>query len=122
MRALAERVHISRAGAYARVTRLEESKVITGYRAVVDPAKIGYGVSAFVYVKVAQHSWKAVQARISDIPEVEHAALISGDEDLSLLVRTTDVASLRDLVLSKLQTVSGVMATKTVLILDEMRA
>ena len=95
--------------------------MITGYRAVVNPAKIGYGVSDFIYLKVAQHSWKAVQARIRDIPEIEHATLISGDDDLSLLVRTTDVASLRDVVLSTLQAISGVKATKTVLILDETR-
>jgi DNA-binding Lrp family transcriptional regulator len=120
MRSLADQVHISRAGVYARVSRLEKLGVITGYAAVVEPTKIGYGVSAYIYLRIAQQSWKAVRQRISEIPEVEHAALISGDDDLALLVRTTDAESLRDLVLTRLQTMPDVISTKTVLILDEL--
>lgn len=120
MRALAEQIHLSRAGVYARVNRLEKLGVITGYSAVVEPTKLGYGVSAYIYLRIAQQSWKAVRQQINEIPEVEHAALISGDDDLALLVRTTDAASLRDLVLTRLQTMPNVVSTKTVLILDEL--
>jgi DNA-binding Lrp family transcriptional regulator len=121
MRALAEHIHLSRAGVYARVNRLEKLGVITGYTAVIEPTRLGYGVSAYIYLRIAQQSWKSVQQRISEIPEVEHAALISGDDDLALLVRTTDAASLRDLVLTRLQTMPDVVSTKTVLILDELQ-
>jgi len=120
MRALAERVHVSRAGVYARVSRLEQLGVIAGYTAVTDPILVGHGVSAYVYLRIAQQSWKSVRQRISTIPEVEHAALISGDDDLALLVRATDAAGLRDLVLNRFQTMPDVLATKTVLILDEL--
>ncbi len=120
MRALAEQVHLSRAGVYARVSRLEKLGVITGYAAVVDPVRLGYGVSAYIYLRIAQQSWKEVRRRISEIPEVEHAALISGDDDLALLVRAVDAAALRDLVLTRLQTMPDVVSTKTVLILDEL--
>ncbi len=120
MRALAEQVHLSRAGVYARVSRLEKLGVITGYAAVVDPVRLGYGVSAYIYLRIAQQSWKEVRHRISEIPEVEHAALISGDDDLALLVRAADAAALRDLVLNRLQTMPDVVSTKTVLILDEL--
>lgn len=120
MRALAERVHISRAGAYARVTRLEQHGVIAGYTAITDPTLVGLGVSAYVYLRIAQQSWKKVRQLISTIDEVEHAALISGDDDLALLVRATDAASLRDLVLNRFQTMPDVLATKTILILDEL--
>ncbi len=120
MRSLAEQVHISRAGAYARVARLEETGVITGYSVVLDPVKTGHGVSAYIYLRIAQHSWKAVRARIADIDEVEHAALISGDDDLVLLVRAADAAALRDLVLNRFQAMPDVVSTKTTLILDEV--
>ncbi len=120
MRALAEQVHVSRAGVYARVSRLEQLGVITGYTAVIDPERVGHGVSAYVYLRIAQHSWKEVRQLISGIPEVEHAALISGDDDLALLIRTTDAASLRDLVLNRFQTMPDVLSTKTILILDEL--
>ncbi|WP_279579138.1 Lrp/AsnC family transcriptional regulator [Fodinicola feengrottensis] len=58
MRALAERVHISRAGCYARVERLQREGVITGYAAIVNPRKLGRTVSAHIHVKIRQHSWK----------------------------------------------------------------
>ena len=121
IRALAETLHISRAGAYARVERLQRDGVITGFTAVVDPERYGFDISAYVYLKIRQHSWKQVRRRIGEIPEVWHGALVSGENDLVLLVRTHDAASLRDLVLNRFQTMPDVIATQTVFILDEMQ-
>lgn len=120
MRALAEKLHISRASAYTRVDRLTTDGVITGYTASIDPERYGFGISAYVYLKISQHSWKAVRRRITQIPEVWHCALVSGDNDLVLLVRTHDAASMRELVLNTFQTMPDVLATQTVLILDEL--
>src|SRR3984885_8843122 len=64
MRALADQIHISRANAYARVARLEREGVITGYAAIVDPVRYGYGLSAYVYLDVAQRSWKSLRAQL----------------------------------------------------------
>jgi DNA-binding Lrp family transcriptional regulator len=120
MRALAERLHISRAGAYARVERLHRDRVITGYTATVDPVRYGRPLSAYVSLKVAQQSWKTLRNRVLAIEDVEHAALVSGDYDIVLLVRTRDVATLRDLVLTELQDMPEVLSTQTVLIFDEL--
>ena len=120
MRALAAQLHISRASAYARVERLEASGVITGYTATVDPRRCGYGLSAYVFLKIAQQSWKTVSRKVLGIPEVDHAALVSGEHDIMLLVRTRDAAALRDVVLTRLQGMPEVASTQTVLIFDEM--
>lgn len=120
MRALAEQLHISRASAYARVERLEGSRVITGYTATIDPRRCGYGLSAYVFLKIAQQSWQAVGREVLSIPEVDHAALVSGEHDIMLLVRTRDAASLRDVVLTRLQGMPEVASTQTVLIFDEL--
>jgi DNA-binding Lrp family transcriptional regulator len=122
MRALAAKLHISRAGAYARVERLQRQGVITGYTAVVDPERYGFDISAYVHLKISQHSWKDVRRRIAEIPEVWHGALVSGDNDLVLLVRTHDAASLRDLVLNTFQAMPDVISTQTIFILDELEA
>src|SRR3984885_11133769 len=58
MRALASELHISRANAYARVDRLKRSGVITGYSAIINPQKYGYVLSAYVFIKITQQSWK----------------------------------------------------------------
>jgi DNA-binding Lrp family transcriptional regulator len=120
MRALAARVHLSRANVYARVARLQRDGVITGYAAIVDPMRYGYGLSAFVYLDIAQQSWKAVRRQLLAIPEVDHIALISGEHDIVVRVRTDDAASLRDVVLTRLQEMPEIRSTQTVLIFEEL--
>lgn len=120
IRALADQLHISRANAYARLERLQRDGVILGFSAVVDPERYGFGLAAYVYLKVSQHSWKTVRQQIMATPEVEHAALVSGENDLVLLVRTPDAMSLRELVLERLQAMPDVLSTQTVLIFDEL--
>ncbi|HEY2043506.1 MAG TPA: Lrp/AsnC ligand binding domain-containing protein, partial [Jatrophihabitans sp.] len=82
--------------------------------------RYGFDISAYVHLKISQHSWKEVRRRIAEIPEVWHGALVSGENDLVLLVRTQDAASMRDLVLNTFQTMPDVLSTQTVLILDEL--
>jgi DNA-binding Lrp family transcriptional regulator len=120
MRSLAAALHISRANAYTRVGRLESSGVITGYTAVVDPQRYGHALSAYVYLNLQQRSWKRLESKVLEIDEVDHAALVSGEHDIVLLVRTTDAAALRDLVLTRLQDMPEVLGTRTELIFDEM--
>ena len=119
MRALADRVHVSRASAYARVARLEQDGVITGYAAQVDPVRYGYALSAYVYLDIAQRSWKSVRGQLLAMPEVDHVALLSGEHDILLRVRARDAVSLRDVVLTRLQEIPEVRATQTVLIFEE---
>jgi DNA-binding Lrp family transcriptional regulator len=119
MRALAELIHISRASAYARVTRLERDGVITGYAAQVDPVRYGYALSAYVYVDIAQRSWKSVRGQLLAMPAVDHVALLSGEHDILLRVRARDAVSLRDVVLNRLQEIPEVRSTQTVLIFEE---
>lgn len=120
IRALAGRLHMSRASAYLRVQRLEEAGVITGYTARVDPQRYGYGLSAYVHMKIAQPAWKPLRDRLMMIPEVEHAALVSGESDIVLLVRTRDISALRELVLNGFLAMPEVLSTQTVLIFDDL--
>jgi len=119
MRALAERLHISRASAYARLSRLERDGVIIGYAALVDPVRYGYALSAYVYLDIAQRSWKSVRGQLLSMPEVDHVALVSGEHDILLRVRARDAVFLRDVVLTRLQDIPEVNSTQTVLIFEE---
>lgn len=119
MRALADLVHISRASAYTRVSRLERDGVITGYAAQVDPVRYGYGLSAYVYLDIAQRSWESVRGELLAMPGVDHVALVSGEHDILLRVRARDAVDLRDVVLTRLQHIPEVHATQTVLIFSE---
>ncbi|GAA0588250.1 MULTISPECIES: Lrp/AsnC family transcriptional regulator [Actinomadura] len=119
MRALAERVSVSRSNAYTRVERLVAEGVVTGFTARLDPVRAGLGTAAYVLVNIEQNSWRTVSARLREVPCVEHLAFVGGDVDLVMLVRTPDNASLRDVVLSRVHAVEGVRSTRTWLIFDE---
>ncbi|MFC5995773.1 Lrp/AsnC family transcriptional regulator [Pseudonocardia hispaniensis] len=120
VRALAERVRISRANAYARLERLTASGVLTGFTALVDPVRSGRATSAYVTLSVRQNSWREVKDRLRQIPEVEHMALVGGEFDVILLVRTADNQALRHVVLERLQEIPGVLGTRTFLIFEDL--
>ncbi|USX52870.1 Lrp/AsnC family transcriptional regulator [Lentzea sp. HUAS12] len=119
-RALAERVTISRANAYARFDRLVADGVITGFHARVDPVKVGLATSAYVAMTVRQNDWRDLQVRLRAIPEVRHMALMGGEFDVMLLVRAADNDALRRVVLEQLQNIPGVLSTKTFLIFEDV--
>ncbi|WP_233555849.1 Lrp/AsnC family transcriptional regulator [Galactobacter caseinivorans] len=117
--AIATTVHISRAHAYQRIARLREREVITGFTVRTDPAKMGLRSSAYVTLKLRQHSWRELQATLRRIPEVHHVALVGGTFDVILLVRATDNTALRRVVFEVLQAMPEVMDTQTHLIFED---
>jgi DNA-binding Lrp family transcriptional regulator len=120
IRALAERLHISRTNAYARLERLLAEKVITGFGARVDPRLTGLGTSAYIMITVEQTNWRMLAVELRELPYVEHVALVGGDFDILMLVRTPDNTVLRDVVLGRLQALDGVRSTRTWLIFEEI--
>jgi DNA-binding Lrp family transcriptional regulator len=77
--------------------------VLTKFTAVVDPVKSGRKSSAYVTLKVKQHSWRELREDLRSVPEVEHIALVGGDFDVILLVRGIDNSDLRRIVFDQLQ-------------------
>ncbi len=119
VRALAERVNLSRAAAYSRLERLTSSGVITGFTATVDPARLGLDTSAYITMSVRQHAWRDLRERLRAIPEVRHMALVGGEFDVILLVRAADNDALRRVVLERLQAIPGVLSTRTWLVFED---
>jgi DNA-binding Lrp family transcriptional regulator len=119
IRSVAERVHVSRANAYARINRLIEDGVIRGFTARVDHERAGQSASAYITLKIVQNSWRTVRDQLRALPGVAHMALVSGDFDVLLLVHTRDNRALRDLVFTRIQTIPDVVSTRTLLVFEE---
>ncbi|OKI81724.1 Lrp/AsnC family transcriptional regulator [Micromonospora sp. CB01531] len=119
MRTLAERVHVSRTNAYARVERLIRDGVITGFRARVAPEPAGLGTSAYIALTIEQNTWREVSEELARVRYVEHVALLSGEHDVLALVRAPDNATLRNVVLERVQSIAGVLSTRTWLVFEE---
>ena len=119
MRTLADRLHVSRANAYARVDRLQKSGVIRGFRADVDPVASGLATTAYVTLNLRQADWRRIRERLQALPGIAHIGLVGGDFDVILLVRARDNEDLRRLVLDEIQGMEGVLTTRTLLVFEE---
>ncbi|MFF1440995.1 Lrp/AsnC family transcriptional regulator [Streptomyces sp. NPDC058295] len=119
IRSVAERVHVSRANAYARINRLIEDGVIRGFGARVDHERAGQGTSAYITLKIVQNSWRTVREQLRLLPGASHIALVGGDFDVLLLVHTPDNRALREVVLTRLQLIPEVLSTRTLLVFEE---
>ncbi|MBT2404070.1 MULTISPECIES: Lrp/AsnC family transcriptional regulator [unclassified Streptomyces] len=119
IRSVAEQVHVSRANAYARINRLIDDGVIRGFTARVNHERAGQGASAYITLKIVQNSWRTVREKLRELPGAAHIALVSGDFDVLLLVHTPDNRTLRELVLTRLQSIPEVLSTRTLLVFEE---
>jgi Lrp/AsnC family leucine-responsive transcriptional regulator len=101
-----------------RVQRLEQTGVITGYHADVEPSAIGLSVAALVGVYLSDVSDQdAVTVALAKLEEVEDCWFVAGDESFVLKVRVADVSSL-ERTLSRLRKIRGVARTRTTVVLS----
>jgi Lrp/AsnC family transcriptional regulator, leucine-responsive regulatory protein len=96
MSELGRRVHLSQPAVTERVRKLELSGVIKGYHAVVDAARLGYGIRAMV--RVGRCDYATVIKRIEDTPEVVNAFNLTGEDSWILEIAVQDVPHLDEVV------------------------
>ncbi len=113
---LAREVGVARNTAQARFDRLIAEGVITGFGPEVDLRRLGYGVSAFVSLEIAQGQGSAVDGHLADIAEVVEAYMTTGPSDLLCRVVATDNDHLGR-VLNRILEVPGITRTTTSLVL-----
>jgi len=103
--ALGEAIGLSASQVSRRRQRLEEQGVITGYRAVLNPAALGFTLDAIIRIKLNSHSEQSAgQFRlfIEGLSEVQFACAITGDADYLLHARLVDLAALSALINKRL--------------------
>jgi Lrp/AsnC family leucine-responsive transcriptional regulator len=92
---LASRVNLSSNAVAERVRRLERSGIITGYTATVDPAALGFGLEAFIDVKLrADTPADRFEAVLERIPGIVQLILTTGGSDYTLRVACANQADL----------------------------
>jgi len=111
------RLRVARGTVQARLERLQERGVITGYGPDVDPAALGYEVTAFVTLEIRQAGGHdPVAGRLALIAEVLEAHTITGAGDMLCRVVARDNADLQR-VIDAIVEVPGVVRTSTVIAL-----
>jgi Lrp/AsnC family leucine-responsive transcriptional regulator len=109
---LADRIGLSASPCLRRVRALEESGLITAYRAVLNARKLGLTLMALVHISMDVHTperFAHFEGSVQVLPEVLECLLITGqDADYQLKVIVRDMDHYQDLLLNKITRIEGV--------------
>jgi len=109
---LADRIGLSPSPCLRRLRALEESGLIVGYRALLDPRKLGLSLMAVIHISMDRHTpdrFARFEAKIAALPEVLECLLITGQEaDYQVKVIVSDMDAYQSLLLSKITSIEGV--------------
>ncbi|MCL2590605.1 MAG: Lrp/AsnC family transcriptional regulator [Betaproteobacteria bacterium] len=118
---LADRVSLSPSACLRRVRALEESGLITGYRALLDARRLGFSLTALVYISMDRHTperFAHFESEISQIAEVLECLLITGQSaDYQLKVVVADMDAYQELLLQRITRIAGVSGVHTSFVL-----
>jgi Lrp/AsnC family leucine-responsive transcriptional regulator len=121
---LARRVGLTKSPVQARLKRLEETGVITGYRAQLDPIRMGLAHVAFVEVRLSDTREAALQAfnrAVLAVPEIEECHMIASRFDYLLKVRTADIQDYRRVLAERISALPHVAQTSTYVAMESVR-
>lgn len=109
---LADRIGLSPSPCLRRVRALEETGIIAGYRAMLDPKQVGLNLMAVLSISMDRHTperFDGFESAIADMPEVLECLLITGrDADYQLKVVVRDMDHYQDLLLHRITRIEGV--------------
>lgn len=113
---LAARIGLSKTPCHLRMKRLQEAGYIRGFRAVLDPARLGRNHVAFVEVRLSdtrEAALRAFNTAAGEIAEIEECHMIAGAFDYLLKVRSADIAEYRKVLGEVISALPHVAATST---------
>jgi DNA-binding Lrp family transcriptional regulator len=121
---LAEIAGLSASQCSRRRVRLEEEKVISGYRAELASDALGFGVVAFIQITLATHSpdnAKKFRALVNRIDDIQEAYSLTGDADYVIKAVLRDLKSLSHMVNDVLMPHPSVAHVRSSIVLDRLK-
>jgi Lrp/AsnC family leucine-responsive transcriptional regulator len=126
---LATQVSLSPSAALRRVKRLEEARVIAGYVALVQPERVGLGLTGYLNVRLEKHSevhkrspMDLFTAAVQSWPEVVECSALTGEMDYLLRVVVQDMAHYSRFIMDTLLKHPSVQDCKTSFVLQRLKA
>lgn len=121
---LAGRINLSNTPTQARLRRLEKDGIITGYKAMLDPVKLGLDHIAFVEVKLddtREAALAAFNAAVMAVPEIEECHMTASHFDYLLKVRTADMKAYRRTLGEQISALPHVSNTSTHVVMEAVK-
>ena len=114
---IAGRISLSSAATKRRIDRLQRVGVIRGYTAVIDYARLGWPLEAFIELRFAGNAHvDDIEATAATAQEIQAVYTIAGDPDAIVHIRAQDVPHLKR-VIDRLRHTGKVTGTKTLMVL-----
>jgi DNA-binding Lrp family transcriptional regulator len=101
---ISRRLGVARGTVQARLGKLEQRRVVTGYGPEIDPAELGHSIQAFVMLELTQGRLSEAVRRLEETPEVLEVDAVSGPQDLICRIAARDTEHLQAIVNSLLAT------------------
>ncbi len=121
---LGQRVGLSKTPVAARLKRLEQAGVITGYRAEISAQKLGLDHIAFVQISLSDTRELALLAfneGVRTVAEIEECHMIAGNFDYLVKVRTSDIKAYRRVLSEQISQLPHVASTSTFVAMETVR-
>ena len=121
---LAKRIGLSATPCLERVKKLEREGYIRGYKAVVDPAKLGQALLVYVEVTITKTSpdvFDEFNQAVKKHDEIVECHLVSGNFDFLLKTRVTDMSEYRQVLGDILLKLPNISESRTYVVMEEVK-
>ena len=117
---IGKRVFVSGGTVHVRMKKLEQMGIVKGSQLVIDPAKLGWDISAFLGIYLDKSSlYEQVATELESIPEVVNIHYTTGIYSIFIKIVCRDTGHLREILHDKIQKVNGIQRTETFISLEE---
>jgi DNA-binding Lrp family transcriptional regulator len=104
LRKIADEIQISGVMVASRIKNLEEKGILKGYAAILDPVKLGFDLTAVIFIQTEGGYIKNLESELSQMSNVITIYEITGDFDIVAIVKLKDRDSLNSLIKNLLVT------------------
>lgn len=119
---IARTVGMAPSATLERLRKLEERGVVRGYEPRLDPAALGLGLIAFVFVRSDESPGALGTAEaLAAVPEVQEVHHIAGEDCFLAKVRARDTADLARVLRERLGPIESIRATRTTIVLETVK-
>jgi Lrp/AsnC family leucine-responsive transcriptional regulator len=119
---LARELEMAPSAVLERVKKLEQKNVIKQYTTRINPAALNQTLLAFISIKSSEGMGSNESAKLfAKIPEVQEVHHIAGEDCYLVKVRTTDSASLMELMRNSFSKVPNILSTRTTIVLETVK-
>ncbi len=119
---LAQQVNLSPTPCLKRLRKLEQSGVISGYRATVDPTKLGINISSMVLIRMNDHTRESVNKfaeAVKKIPAITECYMATGRVDYVARIHAKDFKHYEEIIRNDIARLPNIMSMETLFVIGD---